>query len=52
MTDTVQPIVPVMVSDWRDRRMAELEKQIEQAKAENAALKAEIARLKQRIAEL
>lgn len=52
MTDTVQPIVPVMVSDWRDRRMAELEEQLEQAQAENAALKAEIARLKQRIAEL
>jgi len=51
MTDTVQPIVPVRVSDWRDRRMAELEEQLEQAQAENAALKAEIARLKQRIAE-
>ncbi len=52
MTDTVQPIVPVRVSDWRDRRMTELEEQLEQAQAENAALKAEIARLKQRIAEL
>ena len=52
MTDTVQPIVPVMVSDWRDRRMAELEEQLEQAQAEKAAWKAEIARLKQRRAEL
>ena len=52
MIDTVQPIVPVTASDWRDRRIAELEAQLDQAQAENAALQTEIARLRQRIAEL
>ena len=52
MSDKVQPVVPITVSDWRDQRMAELEEQLEEAKVENAALKAEIVRLKRRIAEL
>jgi transposase len=54
MTDTVQPkdqANPVL-RDWRDRRIAELEGQLQQAKAENAALKEEMVRLHQRIAEL
>ncbi len=52
MIDTVQPIVRVTAWDWPDRRIAELEAQLDQAQAENAALQTEIARLRQRIAEL
>lgn len=54
MTDNFQPIVQVRpaTSDWRDRRIAELEAQLQQAKAENAALKEQIAQLQRQIAEL
>jgi hypothetical protein len=45
MTENVQ-------SDWRERRIADLEAQLQQAKAENATLKEEMGRLQQRIAEL
>ena len=54
MTFNFQPIVQVMSTtlDWRDRSIAELEAQLQQANAENAALKEQIARLQRQIAEL
>lgn len=54
MINNFQPIVRVRPAtpDWRDRRIAELEAQLQQAKAENAALKEQIAQLQRQIAEL
>src|SRR5712692_2976644 len=54
MSDRGGPITPGKdtAPDWRDRRMAELEAELEQARAENAALKARIAELERRLAEL
>src|SRR5712692_11084713 len=54
MSDRGGPITPGKdtAPDWRDRRMAELEAELEQARAENVALKARIAELERRLAEL
>jgi BMFP domain-containing protein YqiC len=53
MTDRRKPITSGrdIAPDWRDQRIAELEAQLAQARAENAALKVRIVELEQRLAE-
>jgi hypothetical protein len=54
MTDRGQPITPgrEIAPDWRDQRSTELEAELAQVRAENAALKVRIVELEQRLAEL
>jgi hypothetical protein len=53
MTDRGKPITPGrdIAPVWRDQRIAELEAELAQARAENAALKVQIVELEQRLAE-
>ena len=54
MTDSLQTIREPnpTPSDWREQRIAELEAELQRVKAENAGLKEELARLRERIGEL
>jgi transposase len=53
MTDRGKPIIPGrdIAPVWRDQRIAELEAELAQARAENGALKVQIVELEQRLAE-